>query len=191
MSYCTAVDVKSYNRDPDMDDLLLAILIPAVDAAIDKWCRRTFEVSANESRLYDAVDPYEILLRDDLVSIDSVVTNGGDSYVTADLVLWPKSGPPYRKITLADPSDTFSWTSTRVNANTVTGTWGYASTLPAMVKLAAIIWVSDLYATSDSRGISSISAGGIKTATKFLTDKPPDEVVALLPSPRVRIDALA
>jgi len=191
MAYCTSSDVKEFNGDPDMNDFVLNIVIGAVDQGIDQWCRRTFVVSPADSRLYDAVDTEEIVLIHDMVSVDSVVTNGGDTYLTADLVLLPASGPPYRRIRLADRTNRFTWTGTETNAYTVTGTWGYKATTPTQVKLASIMWVSDIMATSDSRGVSSISAGGIKTTSKFLGDKPPDDVISLLPAPRVRIEALA
>lgn len=188
--YCTADEVKTLNQDPDMDDAVLDLLIAPVCEGIDTYCRQSFE-AVEASRLYDYAKARELRLREPLLELDEVTTNAGQTFDANDFILEPYSGPPFYKLKLK-ANQLFNWSGSAEQAITVTGTWGWSATVPAGVKTAAILWVSDLYATADTRGLTSIGGGGIKAALKQLKDGPSDDVKPFLAGHiSIRIEALS
>ncbi len=188
--YCTAEEVKVLNQDPDMDEAVLDLLIAPVCEAIDTYCRQSF-AAIEASRLYDYTRARELRLREPLLTLDEVTTNAGQTFAAEDVILEPYSGPPYYRLRLKD-TQLFNYQGSAEQAITVTGTWGWSVSVPAGIKTAAIFWVSDLYATADSRGLTSAEGGGIKAALKQLKEGPPDDCLPFLAGHvNVRIEALA
>ena len=94
MAYCTVSQVKSYlDITGSGDDPLIDSLIDAAQAAIDSYCHRTFEASADSTKYIDAVGDHVrgrslfIDHIDDLCAITTItngdgVVVGGSEYVT-------------------------------------------------------------------------------------------------------------
>lgn len=176
MAYCTSGDVKVYTREHNnMDEFLLDLLIPAVTAGIDRFCRQTF-TAATATEVYDYKEPAYLRLRKALVSLTSVTTNSGQTLAANKFVLEPRSGPPYYSLRFVSSSDVFLWTGSSYSAISVTGSWARSATVPADIKLAACMWVAEIYALADTAGLKSMKGGGIDAQLKELTAKPPDSV---------------
>lgn len=187
--YCTAEEVKAFNQDTEMVDAILDLLIPAVSDAINRHCRTSFQPIA-AARPYDYAFAREVRLREPLLTLEEVATNAGQIFTANDFIFEPYSGPPFHKLRLKRSVGLFNWAGSVEQAITVVGEWGWFVEPPSGVKLGTILWVSDLYATADVRGLSSVGGGGIKAAIRQLGEEPPDDVKAVLPAPIVRIEAL-
>lgn len=189
-AYCTVEEVKAFNQDTEMVDAILDLLIPAVSEAINTHCRRSFHPVA-AARLYDGLYAREIRLREPLLTLEQVTTNAGQTFTANDFILEPYSGPPYHNLKLKQSAGFLNWSGTAKQAITVSAEWGGYAEVPASVKLAAIMWVSDLYATADVRGLTSVGGGGVKAAIKALGAGPPEDVKPLLAGHiSIRIEAL-
>lgn len=175
-SYTTVDAVRTFNQDDEMNDALLQSLIPAVSRAIDRYCRRKF-YTVTEARLYDWTNEPAIRLRDDLVSLTSITCNDDAEINVANLTLEPRIGPPYSRIAWNHGvANGFTWSGTQSGALSIEGVWGYKADLPDDIGLACTAWVSDVYAQSDSRGLDSVSGGGVRAAMRKLDEGPPPDV---------------
>ena len=159
-----------------MLESLLVLLIPSVSRAIDRYCRRTFYTVA-EARDYDYTTSPAIRLRDDLVSLTGITCNDDAEVDVSNLVLEPRIGPPYSRIAWKQGVGVgFTWTGTQTSALSIEGVWGYKASLPPDIALACMAWVSDIYAMSDSRGLESMSGGGVRASLRKLDEGPPPDV---------------
>ena len=186
MAYCTGSEVKAFGRDATLDDSVLLLLIDSIGEAVDRWCRRSFTTTMGEVA-FDYQDAKTVRLDRDLVSLTSIATNAGQTFLPAAVLLEPRSGPPYRWLTLLANSDQFSYSDTKLGAIVVNGTWGYKATVPNTVKLATIKWVLAEYNKADVQGFGTIGAAGMNVGMAF-ADKPepPLEVQELLNTYRRR-----
>ena len=152
MDYTTLAEVKTILGLTDsVDDARLTTLITAASRAIDAWCRRRFW-TATETRRYSTVSPFWVPI-DDAVNVTAVtIDQDGDGTpetpVPLDvLVLWPLNAPadgrPYTAIHLR-PSAPVRFPLT-LGAVAVTGTFGYAPTVPEPVAEACRLLVVRLY----------------------------------------------
>lgn len=174
--YTTLEAVRSFNQDDEMDEELVLALIRGVSRAIDSYCRRVF-YTTEDTRIYDWTDPYAIRLRDDLLSLTSVATNANQTLAAENFILDPRIGPPYARITLKQGLGVaFNWSVTRDAALSITGVWGYKSTLPDEIELACKAWVSDVFVQAGSRAIDSMSGGGVRASMRKLEEGPPPDV---------------
>ncbi len=175
-AYTTVDAVRAFNQDDEMSEALLALLIPAVSRAIDKYCRRMF-YTVTATRLYDWTDAPAIRLRDDLVSLTGITCNDDTVIDIANLTLEPRIGPPYSRIAWNQGiGAAYAWSVTKTNALAIAGVWGYKADLPEDIGLACIAWVSDLYAGSDSRGLDSVSGAGVRASLTKVSEGPPPDV---------------
>lgn len=147
MAYTTAAAVKTWaSIDNTTMDAALAVIIPQVQAAIDRYCNRTFEASSDTTRYFDALrdvsDDYRTLYLDTDLCAITTVTNGDSTTVTSSqYVSEPRNITPYYALTLKQ-SATIAWTydTTPENAISITGKWAYSTSAPDDVVLAAIKW---------------------------------------------------
>lgn len=175
-SYATVDQIRLFNQDEDMSEALIIALVVPVSRAIDKYCRRHF-YTVTATRLYDWSNDPAIRLRHDLVSLTGITCNDGAVIDITKLTLEPRIGPPYSRIAWKEGVNArFTWTGSPTEALSITGVWGYQAELPADIGLACQAWVSDIYATSDSRGLDSVSGGGIRAAMKKIDEGPPPDV---------------
>ena len=163
MAYTTAAAVKTYGEiSGPGHDTRLELLVPQAQAAIDRYCNRTFEASADSTRYFDAVrdvsDDFRTLyLDEDLCSITSV-TNGDSTSVTgASYVTEPRNRTPYYALRLKD-SATVSWTydTTPENAISITGKWAFSATAPNDIVLACNRLVLYLFRNREGEGDRTI-----------------------------------
>jgi hypothetical protein len=173
-------------RDPDMNHAMLVLLIDPISEAVDRWCRRSF-TPVTAAVAFDYQDAKTLRLHRDLISLTSITTNAGQTFQAGAVLLEPRSGPPYRWLSLFNSSDQFLYSATPINAISVNGVWGYKATVPGAVKLATIKWVLAEYNKADVQGYGTISAAGMNVGMSF-ADKadPPLEVQELLNSYRRR-----
>lgn len=175
-SYTTVDAVRIFNQDDEMSDALLLALIPSISRAIDRYCRRTF-FTVDEAREYDWTNDPAIRLRDDLVSLTSITCNDDEEIDITQLVLEPRIGPPYSRIAWKQGvGASFTWTGTKTGALSIEGVWGFKADLPDDIELACKAWVSDVYAQSDSRGLESMSGGGLRASLSKIVEGPPADV---------------
>ena len=176
--YTTLDSVRIFNQDDEMPEGLVISLIKGVSRAIDAYCRRVFYTVA-EDRLYDWTSQQPMRLRDDIISLTSLATNAGQLLVSGDYALNPRMGPPFSRVEF-NRGIALRYTSSPLLALTLTGVWGYKFTVPDDIELACKAWVSDIFATSDSRGMDSMSGGGIRAAMTKVSKGPPDDVAGWL-----------
>lgn len=169
--YCSVDDVVAFTGDDDARRNALATIVEAVSRGIDRECRRTF-YTVQATRLYDWPDRGYLRLRDDLLSVLSITTNSGQSLDSTDISLRPLGGPPYFEIVPVS-GVSFEYDGTPFGAISVTGSWGYQTTVPADIKLAAIIWAAYTYAKADVPALQKVSSGDINFIMTPDEDKPP------------------
>lgn len=191
MSYCTVDDVLMMAADPDMNPVRVSMLIRTAAGVIDRYCRRTFTLSTGAKTVdFDSSD--EIKLPAEMVELDSITTNAGQTFTISDCVLEPASGPPYNKIVMkSEVGKLLTYSGTDRAAITISGTWGYKPEVPAEIKYAAIALVIDGYNRSDLRGLDGVSGPGIRAnVSKLDGTLPPDLLPYLNPYKRIRVEAL-
>lgn len=179
MAYISSAELKTYlGVTLTTDDTLMATLIAAAQQAVDKYTGRVFEYSgADTTRTFDAVEDVfkgnELMFKDDLYSITSIVTNAnGTAPITlaaSDYFARPRTGPPYHSIVIANSSSYF-WTYTNdpQDGITITGKWAYSLTPPADVKLATLRLAGYYFRLKDSQvfDVTSIPEQGVMMIPK-------------------------
>lgn len=130
--YATMYETKltlGQSVDLQTDDTLLHQTVIAAARTIDNLTRRRF-YPRYETRNYDA--PVEatlpLLLDDDLLAINTLTTDNGDTTITS-ANYFPMSGyshnrTPYNMLALDNEDNTWEWSTLR-QANAVDGIWGY------------------------------------------------------------------
>lgn len=156
MAYTTAALLKTYlGATTSTDDTLLTALITRSQAIIDRYCNRTFEVSTNTSRLFDAerdVDGPMLWLDEDLVSINSVTNGDSDVLVAStEYTTEPRNRTPYYAIKLVAQSGLYwTWTTTPENAITISGKWAYSTAAPDDIVHTTLRLAAYLYRQRDN-----------------------------------------
>ncbi len=130
------------------EDAVLDDMLTAAQAAIDSYCDRTFEASADTTRTFDAAldtDGAVLYLDADLCAI-TTMTNG-DAAATvvaeADYVLIPRD-PPHRAIVLCSGA-AVSWQG----AISISGRWAYSIVAPAGIVQAMREYAGYMYRAYD------------------------------------------
>ena len=178
MAYVTVADVKRYlGISEDSDDDLLYELIAAAQKAIDLYCRRTFEASADSTRYFDyspqCVDGYDLWLDEDLCAI-TTVTNGDSEAVASDeYTTLPKNDSPYYAIRILSDSGVY-WTYSDewMDAITIVGRWAYSTTAPDDIKQACKRLAAFYYRQKDAplSDVTAIEAGTVISTPGIPTD---------------------
>jgi hypothetical protein len=167
MAYTTVGDVKQYlGISESTDDALIGTLIDAAQQAIDTYCRRTFEASADSTRYFDyspqCIQGPDLWLDEDLCAITSV-TNG-DSVVVAstERTTVPRNETPYFKIRLlSDSGVTWTYDDEWMDAIKVIGKWAYSEEAPNDIAQACKRLASFYYRGKDAplTDVTAIEAG--------------------------------
>ena len=131
-----------------------AALGRAIERA-SKWlegvARRVF-IPGYGARTFDAPAGLTLWLHDDLDTIGSIVDAGG-AFGASDYVTIPNNAPPYAAIELSG-TRAWTWSTTRRQAITISGWWGYPTTLATVGALA-----SELSAAATSLTMAGCQAG--------------------------------
>jgi hypothetical protein len=184
MAYTTVSDVKLYlGITEDGDDALIKLLIDAAQKAIDGYCHRTFEATADSTRYFDYssefVDGAWLILNDEICSI-TTVTNGDNVEVTsAQYTTWPRNTTPYTRLRILSNSGKY-WTYTDewMDAISIAGRWAYSTAADDNIKQACTRLASFYYRQKDSplTDVTAIEAGtvirtpGIPSDVKMILD---------------------
>ena len=187
MAYCTTAWVKSLVdiKSPG-DDNLIDSLIDAAQQAIDGYCHRSFEASADTTRYIDAVGDHvrgRVLHLDDIGELAAVttITNGDGVEVTSgEYVLVPRNKTPYTAIRLLGSSGkTWTYSTDWEDAISITGRWAYSSSAPAIIQEACASLAAFYYRQKDApfTDVTAVEVGvvvrpvGIPTHIKAMLDK--------------------
>ncbi|HOW77930.1 MAG TPA: hypothetical protein PK406_00630 [Verrucomicrobiota bacterium] len=122
--------------------------------AIDKYYGYEMEAKS-ETRYFDPTtdsDGPTLKLDKPLLTITTLTNGDSSTIAAAKYKLWPYNGPRYSRIILKASSG-LNWTYTDdpEGSISVAGTWGYATTCPAVINLAARKWVAYAFRAIDSQ----------------------------------------
>lgn len=183
--YTAKADVKAHVGIATADtskDTLIDALITAFSRAIDNFCHRQF-YATTETRVFDCPDGDRLWLDRDLVSVTEMLNGDGDELVVGtDVLLWPYSGPPYRRLDIiAGSGAAFTYTTTPQQAISIEGSWGYAATTPTPIARACILWVADVIGRQGFEAVADAQIADERIKyTEQIADAPPPTVKAML-----------
>lgn len=183
MAYISKTQVKTWlDIDGTDSDTLLDELIARAEAWIENHTNRVFEVTADTTKTFDAVDDVEgavLWLGDEDLAQVTTVTNGDGTTITA-YVTQPRRATPYYALKLKDNAGV-SWTysTTPEGAISVEGRWGYSVTPPDDIVHACIRLVAFMYRQRDTgadadrvtvndSGVMSLPAGMPRDVAEIL-----------------------
>jgi hypothetical protein len=151
LAYCTFEDVKARLRAemPRWDTEHVETVIEAVCERIDQETGRTFEVSGSESRVYEAQRDGFVTI-EDATSISSISWEG--SVVDGDDYRVRRN--PYPALSVWALVDG-PWYET--DEVTVTGTFGYADSVPEEIWDLAVTWTARVLKRADT-GVQDVTA---------------------------------
>lgn len=142
-----------------VSDEVMESVIEAASRAIDYYCDRVFYTSAATARTFTPCDS-RLLFVDDLLSIDAnglVTDDDGDrtyenTWATTDYLLLPENaatdGEPYTMIEI-DPYGSHIFPCVRRGVK-ITGTWGYAATVPKPIAEICLLLSEQMMARKDA-----------------------------------------
>jgi hypothetical protein len=151
MAYATVAQLKAYlDIDSSGDDALLALILDDAHAMIDRMTHRTFEATADTTRLFDYPSPYSQLLlfppRVTLAQAPTTIINGdGATIAASDYVMEPRAygGGPFFGIRLKSDA-TWTFDDDPEAAISITGRWAWSVTPPDDIRRATIrlaMWI--------------------------------------------------
>lgn len=189
MAYATVADLKEYlGITTAEEDALLADLLAASQAAIDGYCRQTFEASADSTRYFDPtcdVRGRTLLLDAPLCAITSVTNGDGMALTSSHYVTEPRNGTPWWGLTLKQ-SAAVSWTylTTPENAIAVVGRWAYSQSAPGAIVQATLEWAAALYNQRGTEGYRRLQLDDV-SAVDLLNASSPHLLARLAPYRRL------
>ena len=165
--YCSASDVKAYLGIAEAtDDTLITALVARAQAAIDRYCNRTFEASANTTRYFDAVgrhvDGPTLYLDRDLCAINTVTNGDGDALEATEYVTLPRSDTPFYGLRLkGSTGKAWTFAADWENAIAISGKWAYSAAAPGDIVQAATRLAAFYYRQKDAQlqDVTAIEAG--------------------------------
>jgi len=168
MAYIEVRDLRDYlGISGTSDDSLLVQLITSAQTAIDTFCNRTFESTADTTRKFNAhtdTDGLTLYFDDDLISITTLTNGDGDTIASSDYYLLPTNESPKYAVKLKGSSG-ISWecddNGDCEEAISVAGRWGFSTSPPEDIRQAAIRLASFYYRQKDAQltDITAIEAG--------------------------------
>jgi len=172
----------------EAEDTLLERLIHAASAAVDSLCHRRFAAASDETRRFDALldtDGRSLFLDADLCALTAVVNGDGQALDAGDLLLLPRTGPPWHELRLKRSALAW-WTydDTPENAIAVTGRWAYSATPPADIEQAAVRLAAFFYRQKDAPDWRWTTAA---TPQWRAPELPPDVLALLAPYRRIAV----
>ena len=156
MAYCTTEQVRTYlGVSGTADDGLLAELVTFSQAAIDSYCRRTFEAAADSDRYFTVGRDTEgrwLWFDQDLATITTVLN--GDSSATevtsSQYITEPYSAPFFGIKILGSAAKVWEYNLDPEDAIKVTGKWAYSTSAPKDIVFAAIRLAAYMYRSKDT-----------------------------------------
>lgn len=177
MAYMTVADAKTYigGISGTGDDALLTDIIAEVQAFIERYCGRAFEITTPTDRYFDAVadtnGPW--LYFDHVAASISGVYNGDSAeteVLSTEYVLSPRNFSPYYAIKLLSSSGkVWEYTDDPEGAIKVNAYWGHSTTPPDDILLAAKDIVRRVYRQRDAIQDVDIIAGGIVVTSEVMS----------------------
>ena len=170
MDYCTLNGVKSeLDIESDDNDDMLQAMIEQTKGFIDSFCNRKFDTVTATARYFDGAG--SILFIDDLVLIDALGfkldLDGDGTYevtlATTDYTLYPLNTTPKTIIKISHNSNYGGFASGIRKGVQITGTWGYASTIPKPINRASMIQVCRWFKRKDSAYAIEVGTGELGT----------------------------
>ena len=181
-AYCTASDVQiALNIEGTQDDGWLTTLADSASAWIDAHCAVPaggFAVSADTTRHFDicALEDGALWLDMPLVSLTSLTNADGNAINTATVRLWPLNGPRYWSIRMLHTGPGWQWVTDGLY--TVTGKWGWSTTVPTPVKEATVMLAAWMY--KRYQAALQDAANNVEIGQMMYSERMPKQVVALL-----------
>lgn len=193
-NYCTIEEVKEeLNITSENYDSIFQALVTQAKTFIDNYCDRAFDATAATRYFDGSASP---LFIDDLASISGVSDgiwldeDGDATYESAmaatDYIFYPLNTTPKTHIKISTDSDYGGFASGIRKGVKIVATWGYASTVPAPIRLAAIIQVCRWFKRKDSAFQDVVSNAELGTLTIY-KGLDPDIQQILAPYVRKRI----
>lgn len=139
------------------DDALLDRLCSVAQAAVDRYCGRTFEAAADTTRYFDAVrdtSDLTLWLRHDLAQITSITNGDGTTVLSSQYVTEPRNTTPYYAVRIKANSSVYWWLTTNgisEDAITVVGRWAYSTTAPDDIVQATARYAAYMYRQKDAQ----------------------------------------
>jgi hypothetical protein len=167
MAYTTAAAVKTYlGITGSGDDTLITGLIAAAKVSIDRYCNRTFEVSVDSTKYYDAIGEHirgnTLYLDDEIASITTVTNGDGVEVTSGQYTTLPRNETPYTAIRLLSNSGiVWTYSTEWMDAIEITGKWAYSTTASDGIAQACVRLASFMYRQKDAQlmDVTAIEAG--------------------------------
>lgn len=164
MAYTDATRLKLYlGISETNDDTLLGYLIDAAQAAIDSYCRQSFEATVDSTRYFDGVENVRgrtLYLDAPLCAVTTVTNGDGNTISSSYYVKEPRNTTPWYALTLkANAGLAWTYTSTPENAISIVGRWAYSVEAPddivqVCTRLAAYLYRQRTNASDLDRAIA-------------------------------------
>jgi len=144
-----------------VDDAIFESVVEAASRAIDIHCGRFFYTNETQARYFTADVGNLLFLPDDLISIDAnglVTDDDGDrtyenTWETTDYFLMPANAAtdskPYTMIEV-DLYGSYSFPVRIPRGVKITGTWGYAASVPVGIKEVCLLLAEQMVARKDA-----------------------------------------
>jgi len=168
--YCTLAELQArMDIEDTVDDAILEQVITAVSRMVDAYTRRRFYAVASEVRYYT---PHlrDWCSIDDIVTVTAVATD--DDGTRAYATTW--TATDYDMMPFNAAVDGRPWTSIKITPNgsyafprvsrglKITGSFGYASTTPAIIREACLLQSVRVFKRKDSPfGVAGIGELGV------------------------------
>lgn len=193
-NYCTVEEVKEeLNIATENYDSIFQSLVIQAKTFIDNYCDRAFDATAATRYFDGSASP---LFIDDIASISGIsdgiwLDEDGDgtyesAMATTDYIFYPLNTTPKTYVKISTDSDYGGFASGIRKGVKIVATWGYASTVPAPIRLAAIIQVCRWFKRKDSAFQDVVSNSELGTLTIY-KGIDPDIQQLLAPYVRKRI----
>lgn len=156
MAYADTTRLKLYlGVDAASDDVLIGYFLASAQAAIDSYCRQTFEASADTTRYFDPTECVRgrtLYLDAPLCAITTLTNGDGNTIDSSKYVKEPRNTTPWYALTLkSNAGVAWTYTSTPENAISIAGRWAYSTTAPDDVVQACTRLAAYLYRQKDNQ----------------------------------------
>ena len=181
-AYCTANDIAlALNIAGTQDDTWLGTLADSASAWVDAHCAVPsggFAVATDSVRSFDVCAIVDGVLQLDapLVSLTSLTNGDGTAINKATVRLYPLNGGHYWSIHMLSTGPGWQWVTDGLY--TVTGKWGWSTTVPTPVKEATIMLAAWMYKRYQA-GLQD-AANNAEIGQMMYSERMPKQVVALL-----------
>ncbi len=188
MALVSTTDVKTYlGISSSGDDALIGDLISAAQSIIEDYTHRVFDASSTATKRFDArsdVSGRSLYFGQGLeAAAITSVTNGDGTSLTADTdyIYLPRNAAPYYGLTMLGSSNNFWEGDTNgdsENAISIVANWGYSTSAPNSIVMAAKRLSAFLYRQRDTN--SDVDRPLIVDGVTILPSSIPSDVRRML-----------